>query len=86
MQNLLTIPQVAERLQIGVYTVRTLLWSGKLKGHRINKMWRVSEEQLHAYLNPAPKVKPKAPPSYAPITERLDIGLLRGWTKKSDTK
>jgi excisionase family DNA binding protein len=49
-QRLLTPEQVADRLQISRVTVMDYLRKGRLKGHRVGKLWRVKEEDLEAFL------------------------------------
>jgi excisionase family DNA binding protein len=51
-QVLLTVEDVAKRLQLKVGTVRGYLREGKLVGARIakNKVWRVREEALEAFI------------------------------------
>ena len=47
-QKLLTPEQVADRLQISRVTVMDFLRKGRLKGHRVGKLWRIKEEnQVH---------------------------------------
>jgi len=46
----LTIAQVAERLQVEHKTVRKAIRLGRLEAVRIFRQWRISEEQLAAYL------------------------------------
>jgi excisionase family DNA binding protein len=49
-QRLLTPEQVADRLQISRVTVMDYLRKGRLKGHRVGKLWRIKEEDLEAFL------------------------------------
>jgi excisionase family DNA binding protein len=44
----LTIEQVCDRLTIHRNTVEHWLRSGKLKGYRFGKLWRVKETDLEA--------------------------------------
>jgi excisionase family DNA binding protein len=53
-QRLLTPEQVADRLQISRVTVMDYLRKGRLKGHRVGKLWRVKEEDLEAFLEGEP--------------------------------
>lgn len=52
MERLLTVDQVAERLQVNEQTVRRWLRDGELTGvpFRVRTGWRVSEEDLQAFL------------------------------------
>ena len=49
--RLLTPYEVAERLQISRITVLNHLRSGLLKGTKVGRLWRVSEEALAAFCN-----------------------------------
>jgi excisionase family DNA binding protein len=46
----LTPEQVAERLHISRLTVGNWLRSGKLKGVKVGRLWRVRESELEAFL------------------------------------
>ena len=48
---LLTIEQVAERLQVSTQTVRRLIKDGKLKAVRVGIQIRVREEDLQRFLS-----------------------------------
>jgi excisionase family DNA binding protein len=51
MEELLTIEQVAERLQVNTETVRRWLLSGKLKGTKIGgSLWRIQEVDLREFV------------------------------------
>lgn len=47
---MLTVKQVSERLNVSVGLVYKIIQQGKLNAHRINSAYRISEEQLSAYL------------------------------------
>ncbi len=51
MDNLLTVPQVAERLQVHPETVREYLRDGRLEGIQVSRKsgWRISEAALQKY-------------------------------------
>lgn len=50
-EALLTANQVAERLNMHVYTVRELLRSGDLMGYKIrNRRWRVKASDVEKFL------------------------------------
>jgi excisionase family DNA binding protein len=53
-QKLLTPDQVAERLQISRVTVMDFLRKGRLKGHRVGRLWRIKEDDLEAFLEGEP--------------------------------
>lgn len=48
--KLLTPQQVADYLQVDFRTVYSLLRSGKLKGVKIGRVWRISESELQRLL------------------------------------
>ncbi len=49
--KLYTMPEVAEILKVHVNTVRRLLKASKLEAVKVGNQYRISEEQLNAYLN-----------------------------------
>ncbi len=50
MEGLLTVEQVAEKLQVSKITVYRLLELGKLKDVKIGRVWRISIYDLEAYV------------------------------------
>lgn len=53
--QLLTLQQVADRLQVSMSTVRRLVAAGKLKAVRIGRNLRVRPEDLSKYIEEAKK-------------------------------
>lgn len=58
MNGLLTTKQVAERLQVGIETVKRYLQRGILKGFKIGEGggqagWRIKEQDLDEFINRA---------------------------------
>lgn len=51
MEGFLTVNQIAERLDVTPDSVYNWLRSGKLAGFKAGVLWRVTEEQLQAFLN-----------------------------------
>jgi excisionase family DNA binding protein len=53
MEKMLTVDQVAERLQVNEYTVRRWLRAGELEGVPFGGRtgWRVKEDELQAFLD-----------------------------------
>ncbi len=49
-EQMLTIQQVMERLQVSDETVYRYIRSGKLKAMRVGGLWRVSPEDLEKFL------------------------------------
>lgn len=43
--------EVAETLNVSVFTVQELLRSGRLKGFKITSRWRVKHEDLDDFMN-----------------------------------
>jgi excisionase family DNA binding protein len=50
MNHVYTIAEVATHLKVSTRTVREWLRSGKLKGLKAGRLWRIREEELRAYL------------------------------------
>jgi excisionase family DNA binding protein len=48
--QLLTLQDVAERLQVSVFAVREYIKVGRLRAHKVGKFWRVAEQDLQGYL------------------------------------
>lgn len=46
-----TVQEVMEILKLSQNTVLTMLKDGRLKGVKIGRFWRISEENLRAFLN-----------------------------------
>jgi excisionase family DNA binding protein len=46
----LTVEDVAKQLQVSTYTVRRWLKSGKLPAIKLGKEWRISPDDLEAFL------------------------------------
>ncbi len=62
-KKLLTPTDVAKRLQVNERTVTMWLRKGHLRGFKIGKEWRVSPDDLQAFLEAAanmPLVKPRS--------------------------
>jgi excisionase family DNA binding protein len=53
-RQLLSPEQVAERLQISRWTVMDYLRAGKLKGHKVGRLWRIEEQDLEDFLEGEP--------------------------------
>ncbi len=50
LQRLLTIPEVAELLQVSTKTVRRMIASGDLPAHRLGRQWRIGPAELERFL------------------------------------
>ena len=50
MNGILTVRQIAEKLQVNTETVYRWLRNGKLTGYRANRLWRIGESDLEAFL------------------------------------
>lgn len=53
--NWLTPNEVAKQLQVCYETIRRWLESGKLKGYKMGKQWRIKESDLGSF--PKPNIK-----------------------------
>lgn len=49
-QDILTTEEAAEALRIGYNALYELLSSGKLKGYRNGRVWRIPKEAIKAYI------------------------------------
>lgn len=49
-ENLLTIPQVAARLNVQRMTVYRMIKAGKIQAVRIGRLWRIRPAELEAYI------------------------------------
>ena len=50
MNGILTVRQIAERLQVNTETVYRWLRDSKLTGYKAGRLWRVGEQDLEAFL------------------------------------
>ena len=50
MNGILTVRQIAEKLQVNTETVYRWLRNGKLTGYRANRLWRIGESDLETFL------------------------------------
>jgi len=48
--ELLTVPDVARRLNLSDKTVRRMIQAGELEAYQIRRQWRISERDLCAFL------------------------------------
>lgn len=46
-----TVEEVSEKIKIPVETLRKYLRNGKLKGAKIGKHWRITDEQLKEFID-----------------------------------
>jgi excisionase family DNA binding protein len=51
-ERYLTPEDIADRLHVSPITVGKWLRSGKLKGFKAGRLWRVRENDLQTFLNP----------------------------------
>jgi excisionase family DNA binding protein len=69
--NLLTVAQVARRLQVHEITVRRHIKAGVLKAVRIGRGLRVREEDLDAFIQPAASTGFRLPYRWPPTPEDI---------------
>lgn len=50
MNEILTVKQIARKLQVDPETVYRWLRNGKLTGYRANRLWRIAEHDLMSFL------------------------------------
>ncbi len=65
-EKLLTPQQVAERLQISRLTVIWYLRTGRIRGRKVGRLWRITEDDLHTFIEGSAAERPSAPPE--PLT------------------
>jgi excisionase family DNA binding protein len=59
--DILTVDQVAERLQVNRRTVLNLITAGSLVAFRVGRQWRIEHDDLQRYIDQM-KNKPTTPP------------------------
>jgi excisionase family DNA binding protein len=64
--------EVAERLGMSRYTIGEWLRSGRLKGRRIGRFWRVKESDLQAFIDDPPPLQPATPAAKDAPSERRE--------------
>jgi excisionase family DNA binding protein len=69
-ERLFTADEVAERLGMSRYTIGEWLRSGRLKGRRIGRFWRVKESDLQAFIDDPPPLQPATPAAKGVPVER----------------
>ncbi len=64
-EKLLTPSNVASRLQVNERTVTQWLRKGRLRGFKVGKEWRISSDDLQAFLEASANMQPDKPRSIA---------------------
>ncbi len=64
-EQLLTPHQVAKRFQVNERTVTVWLRGGHLRGFKVGKEWRISSDDLQAFLEASANMPPDKPRSIA---------------------
>ena len=64
-RKLLTPTNVADRLQVNERTVTLWLRKGHLRGFKVGKEWRISPDDLQAFLEASANMPPDKPRSIA---------------------
>jgi len=59
MSKYLTVAEVADLLRVHPETIRTYLKSGKIKGLKLEREWRISDSALSTFLKKGEQVSPK---------------------------
>jgi excisionase family DNA binding protein len=76
-EELLSLPEAAERLGVSIYTVRRWIKDGRLRAFKPGKEYRVREADLEEFLA-AREVRPKGP-APSPLEPSLFYGLEEEW-------
>ena len=60
MEQILTLEQFAEKMQIGHRKAYEMLRSGEVKARKVGTLWRILESEVDRYMRQEPEVlKPK---------------------------
>ena len=51
LNDILTVEDLMELLNIGKNTAYSLLESGEVKAFRIGRMWKIPRKSVHVYIN-----------------------------------
>ena len=57
LNNILTVEELMELLNIGKNTAYSLLESGEIKAFRIGRMWKIPRKSVYEYINKKINVK-----------------------------
>jgi excisionase family DNA binding protein len=79
-ERLFSPEEVAERLGMSRYTIGEWLRSGRLKGRRIGRFWRVKASDLQAFIDNPPPLHPQAREETNVDTSQ-DTKAGRAWVK-----
>ena len=74
---MLTVKELAKRLRISRSKAYRLLEAGKVRHYRIDGVYRISEEQLQAYLESV-AVGGNQPKPVAPASRQIKLKHLEG--------
>ena len=55
MDNYLTVEEMAHKLKVEVGTVRRWLRTGKLRGLKLDRVWRIPQNELKAHMMGMPQ-------------------------------
>jgi excisionase family DNA binding protein len=81
-EELLSLPEAADRLGVSVYTVRRWIKDGKLRAFKPGKEYRIREVDLEEFLQ-AREVRPKGPAPHSPEQPSLN-GLLEEERRRAE--
>jgi excisionase family DNA binding protein len=72
-EQLFSIQETAERLQVSKYTIPDWIKMGRLKATRIGRFWRVREHDLEVFITNPPPLQPRTrtakPTAAAPVVD-----------------
>ena len=57
LNDILTVEEIMELLNIGKNTAYSLLESGEIKAFRIGRMWKIPRKSVYEYINKKINVK-----------------------------
>lgn len=83
MELLLTVEQAAERLQLAPFTVREHLKSGKLRGIKRGRVWRIPETALQEEMSPPPSVETRSLARALELVAQLERDMKKKPTRRA---
>jgi len=86
MARILTVDQVAEKLQLKPLTVREYLRTGKIPGRKLGRAWRVVESDLEQSLSTSPIAEKSERISLLGICEDIEELSTERFVKNKETE
>lgn len=58
MEKMLTVPEVAQRLDLAPHTIRRYIWRGALPAAKFGRLWRIDPEDLKKFIEERKQPRP----------------------------